>query len=159
MLSQPIASAVLTITQKVSFKTSSRFFLLDEDSSHIYIRTGRGVYARPEARMGDRFEIRSPVSANETLGSPAAKHTADRDQDHRALCGLGVFLIVFLHAAINFLTGFFAGVAIFFLQRADELIALARDAIEVAVGEFAPPLFRAPAHLFPLALQNVVVHG
>src|SRR5690606_9199965 len=48
--------------------------------------------------------------------------------------------------------------ALALLQLAEELVAAARDLVEIVVGELAPALLQAALELLPVALDAVPVH-
>src|SRR5262245_3172553 len=51
------------------------------------------------------------------------------------------------------------GVAVLFLEDADQPVGPAVDTVEVVVGEVAPHLLDATAKLLPIALKNVGIHA
>ena len=58
----------------------------------------------------------------------------------------------------SILFGALAGVAILFLEQADEFVVLAAHSLQVVVGELAPPLLDVAPHFLPLAFEHVLVH-
>src|SRR5215471_6356235 len=70
-----------------------------------------------------------------------------------AISAIGLALEV-----IEFSFGAVARVAVPFLDLADELFALSRDLVEVAVGQFAPLRLDFAFHLMPLTLERVSIH-
>ena len=67
--------------------------------------------------------------------------------------------LILCHALIDFLDCALAGIAILFLKQADEDVELAGGPLQIVVGELAPPRFGLALDLFPLAFENIVVHG
>src|SRR5262249_256101 len=67
-------------------------------------------------------------------------------------------LVVLVEALFHLALGVIAFPAVSFLQRTGELVHRAVDAVEIVVGELAPPLLDLTAHLLPLAGENVLVH-
>jgi hypothetical protein len=52
-----------------------------------------------------------------------------------------------------------AGIAILFLKQSGEDVELAGSSIQIVIGESAPPGLGFAANLFPLAFDNILVHG
>ena len=59
---------------------------------------------------------------------------------------------------VGFLLGFFFRDAVAFLDFANELIALAANHFEIAIGKLAPLHFYLPGGLLPLACYLIPVH-
>src|SRR5207253_358558 len=55
--------------------------------------------------------------------------------------------------------GLVARIAVFLLQRADELVALTGDMLKLIVGHIAPLLTHFALKLFPVSLYGIPVHG
>src|SRR6267154_731640 len=59
---------------------------------------------------------------------------------------------------VQFLLGLLLGVTVLLLELAGELVALATDGRQVAVGQFAPLLLHLAGELFPVSCDLVPVH-
>src|SRR5262245_55088874 len=60
--------------------------------------------------------------------------------------------VIVTEPLVHFGFGLGAGIAVALLQAADQLVALAVDAIEVIIREVAPPFLKLATHLLPLSL-------
>src|SRR4026209_2728539 len=60
---------------------------------------------------------------------------------------------------LHLLLGLVLADAVRVLDLADELVALAGDAVDVVVGELAPLLFHFALHLLPVAFDAIPVHA
>ena len=60
---------------------------------------------------------------------------------------------------IDFFFRLIFGIAITLLKTAFELILLARDDIEIIVGQLAPLLLDLAFHLLPISFDAVPIHG
>lgn len=81
---------------------------------------------------------------------------------HTAFMGLRLFfngLFQVLYPPVDFLFGVLAGVAILFLEQANEFVVLPAHSLQVVVGELAPPLFGLTLYLLPLTFEYILVHG
>ena len=56
---------------------------------------------------------------------------------------------------VDLLSGVLSAIAVFSLKHTDETVILAVDAIEIIVGEFAPPRFDGSTQLIPATYQDV----
>src|SRR5512143_3966520 len=74
---------------------------------------------------------------------------------------LGHFLLGLMlrRPPADFLFCALAGVAILFLEQADQFVVLAAHSLQVVVGELAPPVFGLAPDLLPLAFEYILVHG
>src|SRR3990172_4605451 len=73
-------------------------------------------------------------------------------------CALLQLGLILRHALIDFIGCALAGIAILFLEQADEDVELAGGTLQIVVGEFAPPRFGLASDLFPLAFEYILVH-
>src|SRR5436305_11401975 len=61
--------------------------------------------------------------------------------------------------AADLLVGFVASAAVFLLDLAHELVALAADGVELVVGQLAPLFLDRSLELLPVAFDAIPVHG
>jgi hypothetical protein len=76
-------------------------------------------------------------------------------------CRLGEISLrrcVLSQAPIDFFLRLLLGVAIPFLQLSNQLVFVAGHRVEIVIGELAPPLLNLPAYLFPLSLNDILIH-
>src|SRR5438477_3676390 len=104
----------------------------------------RSAFARAQA----------PAAGAPARGRPAA---AGRTASGRASVCRGLLLLaVFPFADLIF--GVVARAAVALLDLADELVALARHAVELVIGELAPALLQRALHLLPVACNAIPIH-
>jgi hypothetical protein len=61
-------------------------------------------------------------------------------------------------APIDFFFRSLPGVAVPFLELSNQLVSIAGHRIEIVIGELTPPLLYLPAYLFPLSLNDILIH-
>src|SRR5262245_61873866 len=90
-----------------------------------------------------------------------AIHQGQRLPGPSGACRLAVVSLcrcVFSQASIDFFLRLLPGVAIPFLQLSDQLVFIAGHRVEIVISELAPPLLYLPAYLFPLSLNDILIH-
>src|SRR5436190_6966365 len=89
--------------------------------------------------------------------APAHGHraAADRTASGPASACLGLLVLPFAHLFF----GIILGATIALLDRADELVAVARELVELVIGELAPALLHCPFHLLPVPGDAIPIHG
>jgi len=76
----------------------------------------------------------------------------------RGRLGSVVFTVHCTHVLVNLPLGLLFCYSVTFLHFSDELITLACDHVQIAIGQLAPFLFEAAFVLFPLSFYLILVH-